>query len=997
MTETQTQYDSQFFEDFRTIISKCSAHEGYTYLDANPAVIMGRIANILPERLDTGEFISRQDIAKLESDITCGYNFAKPIYGKKGFSHWEFNEQSLLSALVRLYAIDSLTEGGKLIDRNSEGYVFYVRDKKTGCYTMPLTRHKNGRNAAPLAFNEESFFFERNMFTRAYFLWLKEANERKQKWIKENKEEWEELVAWHNDAMGEECPSKDHQNLLYLPPFLDDPKKDKLPFSYVNKFMQGNVVGAFLSKFLDVVTAKSLVTTRPALGAIEWNGLENEDKKITPFQGNKREEFKLNSLCVRGLHKTTASLADEDIESKKEQMLSLYAHSFAPEGDIGLGRIRCKHFFREYARRLYFAPNKMTPVMWLFGRTNDGKSWILDNIESAVGNICTSGASSLFTKTGYMLQSGVLDLASRMARVVHIHEIDMESGIHEERFKLIAEGKEVTERPGANSGFKRAEIRTKVDFHMVVASNSFPTIKGSGKNAILSRCAFFRFYTPSDEIKQIGIKLDQEKVIFPGTLALLKEAWDSLEREGWPINEPDPDGTNSRYKDHWPETDWEENDDGDDKQSNESIHNFAFRSVEKHRDGDLLIIKRSSLFNALRRADKCEVLRTDLRQTSIELMKKEGFSLKQKRISGEVPAKCFIKKEVFKEKEENKSISEKPVGNESKEAPKVASLSEAIDSLSCAINKTTGASVSNLILDGEWQRFALPEDKGREKSGAYIAHFDERPAGKIKNFKTGEEFPWSFGKEIKFSEKDKEEANRISKQREEDRIESQKDAQENAKELYKNTHRVHVDGTTYSNRKDLEADSPFFDNVHQKEDALLVPLYDENKEIVNVQTIHTDGTKRFLKNGKKKGCFYAPAVEPTEKQTLFVCEGFATGATLSELFPLRNFMPVVAFDCGNISSVCETLHKLYPNNKIVIGADNDFFTEEEIGKNVGLEHAKEALIKFPFVDSVIFPNFDREALREKYGTSKEALKKFSDFNDLYREYGKDGKIETIFK
>ena len=45
-------------------------------------------------------------------------------------------------------------------------------------------------------------------------------------------------------------------------------------------------------------------------------------------------------------------------------------------------------------------------------------------------------------------------------------------------------------------------------------------------------------------------------------------------------------------------------------------------------------------------------------------------------------------------------------------------------------------------MDGAMHRVSVEGDKGRERSGAYVAHLDGRPAGFIQNFRTGQRTNW---------------------------------------------------------------------------------------------------------------------------------------------------------------------------------------------------------------------------------------------------------------
>lgn len=123
--------------------------------------------------------------------------------------------------------------------------------------------------------------------------------------------------------------------------------------------------------------------------------------------------------------------------------------------------------------------------------------------------------------------------------------------------------------------------------------------------------------------------------------------------------------------------------------------------------------------------------------------------------------------------------------------------------------------------------------------------------------------------------------------------------------------------------------------LKEYKDCLLVPLFDSEGKLWSLQFITKD-TKRFLSGGKKKGCYFIiGSLENAEK--VFICEGYATGATIHECSKI----PVVmAFDAGNLKSVIQSIREKYPQLKMTICADNDCYSQQ----NIGLEKAKEAAL-----------------------------------------------------
>lgn len=101
--------------------------------------------------------------------------------------------------------------------------------------------------------------------------------------------------------------------------------------------------------------------------------------------------------------------------------------------------------------------------------------------------------------------------------------------------------------------------------------------------------------------------------------------------------------------------------------------------------------------------------------------------------------------------------------------------------------------------------------------------------------------------------------------------------------------------------------------------TLVIPLYNESRELVNLQFIDADGNKRFLAGGKKKECFSVIG-NSTDIERLLICEGWATGASLHE--ELGVFV-MVAMDAGNLEAVAQAARRLFPHAEIIIAGDND--------------------------------------------------------------------------
>lgn len=127
------------------------------------------------------------------------------------------------------------------------------------------------------------------------------------------------------------------------------------------------------------------------------------------------------------------------------------------------------------------------------------------------------------------------------------------------------------------------------------------------------------------------------------------------------------------------------------------------------------------------------------------------------------------------------------------------------------------------------------------------------------------------------------------------------------------------------------------------QNVLIIPMY-FNGEIVSYQRIYPmrlpDGTnKRFLKGGRKKGCYHPIGNKGTGD--LGICEGFATGASIHEA---TGDDVIVAFDAGNLLPVAQAMREQYPDRKIILWADDDYQRVDRNGypENIGVLKAIEA-------------------------------------------------------
>ena len=114
-----------------------------------------------------------------------------------------------------------------------------------------------------------------------------------------------------------------------------------------------------------------------------------------------------------------------------------------------------------------------------------------------------------------------------------------------------------------------------------------------------------------------------------------------------------------------------------------------------------------------------------------------------------------------------------------------------------------------------------------------------------------------------------------------------------------------------------------------KGDALVIPVCDASG-IVSLQYIWPD-KKRFMTGGKMRGCYYViPGTdEPSGSSAVYVCEGFATGATIAESTGATVY---VAFNAGNLIDVTQAAKAAHPQARLIVAGDDDVNTEGNPGR-----------------------------------------------------------------
>ena len=262
-------------------------------------------------------------------------------------------------------------------------------------------------------------------------------------------------------------------------------------------------------------------------------------------------------------------------------------------------------------------------------------------------------------------------------------------------------------------------------------------------------------------------------------------------------------------------------------------------------------------------------------------------------------------------------------------------FAEALTSLGCVL---TG---DHPIMDGQKHRIGVEGDKKGEQAGFYVGHLDGRPAGYIKNNRTGIDMKWkSKGYSLGPQEKAKLQAEAA------DKLAARQAEQDRQQEAAAQRVSLQMDSlvpvsvpTPYMLAKGIQPHAGAMTDAEGQK--TYIPATDADGKQWTMQYIQEDGTKRFAKDSRKEGCFHAVGgIEAiAAAPVLVISEGYATAATLAEAL---DHGTVAAFDSGNLPAVAQALHEKFPDKPVVIAGDDDRHLEAAQGINPGKVKALEA-------------------------------------------------------
>ena len=244
------------------------------------------------------------------------------------------------------------------------------------------------------------------------------------------------------------------------------------------------------------------------------------------------------------------------------------------------------------------------------------------------------------------------------------------------------------------------------------------------------------------------------------------------------------------------------------------------------------------------------------------------------------------------------------------------------------------------VMDGSLHRFHVSGDKSGTRNGWYVGFLDHIASGAFGSWKAGQTGTWCS----------RQPADPIEGEQVRQRIEQAK-AQRHAEQQHRHQQAAEKAQGIWQRAQPANPSHAYLVakqvpayGLRQRGHTLLVPLY-ANGQLVNLQFIQPDGSKRFLSGGQVKGT-YSPIGRMLPGKPSYLCEGWATGATLHQ----HTGCPVAcAMNAGNLLPAGQQLKARYPDLALIVAGDDDRLTEGNPGRTKAIEAAATlgALVLFP--------------------------------------------------
>ncbi len=285
-----------------------------------------------------------------------------------------------------------------------------------------------------------------------------------------------------------------------------------------------------------------------------------------------------------------------------------------------------------------------------------------------------------------------------------------------------------------------------------------------------------------------------------------------------------------------------------------------------------------------------------------------------------------------------------------------------------------GFAPPELILDGKIHRFG-----DKKKSNWFIGFSNyARATGQplvivqYGSWKTGETY--TYNSNADFTAEDKKflklKIDEAKRKADQEKLHLQGEVADDQQSFFEQLSELEI--TTYMQRKKI----PRHFGSRAQFGNLYVPMRDIDGKLWGIQTVTEIGSKFFAEGQRVSGTFHTIG-DITNAETIYICEGFATGASIYQAI---NRAVVIAFNAGNLLPVCEILKGRFPEKKFIVCGDDDLWTTRKSngvdepwnpGRELAIAAAKRIMAH------AIFPVFRDTSLKP------------TDFNDLHLIDGLD--------
>jgi len=252
--------------------------------------------------------------------------------------------------------------------------------------------------------------------------------------------------------------------------------------------------------------------------------------------------------------------------------------------------------------------------------------------------------------------------------------------------------------------------------------------------------------------------------------------------------------------------------------------------------------------------------------------------------------------------------------------------------------------IAQRLSSGDLIRFRCEGDGTGRQNGWAILYLDERPAGAFGNYRLGISRKWHVGRDLSLTPDERAALQRewaqAKQRRLEERERSEAEAARDANDMFVAAGAA-SDSHAYVQKKGLNAAL-----FRQQGDKLLVPMFDTDGRIRNVQRISSDGTKRLLRGGRTASLFFMFAGPLERGRTICIGEGLAT---MNAIHRASGHACLATFSAKNLGAVARLWWSLRPDLDFVICGDDDGHLAANVGREAATAAAEEigARLIFP--------------------------------------------------